>query len=129
MDLVIVKTASSCWAEKGTTTGCEQSCPLDSTTKQELSCYQQRKQGKEKKPQGIRLINEYCITNVGGGSSVYSTSKGDKLLGCPKRLASLIRAGDYDPSKAQSMTTAEVKSVCETAESTSLFKQIPQRYR
>ena len=45
-----------------------------------------------------------------------SRSKGDKVLGCPKKLASLIRAGDYDPSKAQSMTTADVKSVCEAAD-------------
>jgi len=47
---------------------------------------------------------------------VYSTSKGDKILGCPKKLASLIRTGDYDPSKAQSMTTADVKSVCKAAD-------------
>lgn len=45
-----------------------------------------------------------------------STSKGDKPLGCPKKLASLVRAGEYDPSKAHSMTTAAVKSVCEAAD-------------
>ena len=32
--------------------------------------------------------------------------------GCPKVLASLIRAGQYDPLKAASGSTEELKSVC-----------------
>ena len=63
------------------------------------------------------LISTVLYTNPGSGSStVCSNSKGDKPLGCPKKLASLVRAGDYDLSKAHSITTAAVKSVCEAAD-------------
>ncbi len=35
--------------------------------------------------------------------------------GCPKRLASLIREGKYDPSRVCEMTVSELRSVCSDA--------------
>ena len=35
-----------------------------------------------------------------------ATSNWNKPLDCTKKFASLVRTGDYDPSKAHSMTTA-----------------------
>jgi len=36
--------------------------------------------------------------------------------GCPKKLAELIRAGNYDPSCVHKMTTADLKVVCAAAD-------------
>ena len=117
MDLVIVETAAVAGQRKVPSVDASKIAPwIPPLNRSSVVINSESKKGKEKKPQGIHLLNKYCVTSVGGGSSVYSTTKGDKLLGCPKKLASLIRAGDYDPSKAQSMTTADVKSVCEAAD-------------
>ena len=50
------------------------------------------------------------------GGNQHNHHSGDTPIGCPKKLAEFIRKGQYDPTKASSITAPELRTVCQSVD-------------
>lgn len=54
---------------------------------------------------------QFCI-----GGNQHHHHSGDTPTGCPKKLAEVIRTGQYNPAKVGSTSAPELRAVCEAVD-------------